>query len=214
MRTDNSSLVFNLVLQSFQSAVLPAPPSNAAGLTWIVRNTGTLDASLVLEEQQIFDEATLRTEPWVKSFGCPEGAATRSQIVHVTVAGWDPISSDMVALVVRESGTTVAVPQDGPGAGDLPGGAVARLHPATPNPFNPVTSLRFDLARPATVAFAVYDVRGRLVRTLLAGDLPAGAHAVDWDGRDDGGRTQAAGVYVVRLDAGREAFTQRLVLLK
>ncbi len=214
LRSDNSSLVFNLALQPFQSATLPQPPSNAAPLVWTVRNTGALEASLVLEENQMFEEATLGAEPWAKSFGCPSGARTRSQVVHVTVAGWDPVSSDVVALVVREEGTTVGVPQDGPGVGDLPPGTAARLYPPTPNPFNPVTHLRFDLARPAAVEFGIYDVRGRLVRTLVTGELPAGVHEAAWDGRDADGRAQAAGVYVARLDAGRETFTQRLVLLK
>ncbi len=214
LRSDNSSLVFNLVLAPFQSATLPQPPSNTAPLFWTVRNTGAATASLVLEEIQMFEEATLGAEPWSKSFGCPPGATTRSQVMQVTVAGWDPVSQDVVALVVRESGTTVAVPQNGPDASDLPAGSLARLHPPTPNPFNPVTHLRFDLARPAVVTFGIYDVRGRLVRTLVAGAMPAGGHEAAWDGRDAGGRAQAAGVYVARLDVGRETFTQRLVLLK
>ena len=183
-------------------------------MTWIVRNTGTVEASLVLDEQQIFDEATIRTGTWAKSFGCPEGVPVRSQVLHVTVAGWDPTSSDVVALVVRESSTTVAVDPADPGFSDLPRGTLARLHPATPNPFNPLTELRFDLARPATVVLAIHDVRGRLVRVLLSDDLPAGTHAVEWNGRDGAGRAAAAGVYVARLDAGGETFTQRLVLLK
>jgi hypothetical protein len=213
-RSDNSSLVFNLTLAPFQSATLPQPPSNTAPLVWTVRNTAAVDASLVLEEIQMFDEATLSAEPWSKSFGCPAGAPTRSQVVQVTVAGWDPVSHDVVGLVVREEGTTVAVPADGSGVTDLPPGAIARLHLPTPNPFNPVTHLRFDLARPANVTFGIYDVRGRLVQTLVAGELLAGTHEAAWDGRDADGRTQAAGVYLARLDVGAESHTQRLVLLK
>ncbi len=214
LRSDNPSLVFNVVLLPFATATLPEPPSNASALVWTVRNMGTVEAALVLEEPQMFEEAVLGAEPWLKSFGCPAGAPTRSQVMHVTVAGWDPASSDVVALVVRESGTTVGVPQDGPGVAVLPAGAIARLHPATPNPFNPQTRLHFDLARPTVVAFGIYDVRGRLVRTLVSGELAAGVHEAAWDGRDAAGRVQAAGVYVARLDAGGATFTQRVVMLK
>ena len=163
----------------------------------------------------MFDEATLSAEPWTQVVRVsrrarrparrwcrsPSRAGTRSRTTW-----W--------RLVVREAGTTVGVPADGPGVTDLPPGAIARLHPPTPNPFNPVTHLRFDLARPATVTFGIYDVRGRLVRTLVAGELPAGIHEATWDGRDADGRTQAAGVYLARLDVGAESHTQRLVLLK
>ncbi|HOX27017.1 MAG TPA: FlgD immunoglobulin-like domain containing protein [Candidatus Krumholzibacteria bacterium] len=213
-RSDNSSLVFNLALQPFESTTLPQPPANPSTLFWSLLNTGTIEASLVLEEPQMFEEATLGGAPWTKSFGCPAAGSTRSQMMQVTVAGWDPVAGDLVALIVRESGTVVAVPEGAGTAPARPAGAVARLHPATPNPFNPVTHLSFDLARSARVDLAIYDVRGHLVRTVVARELPAGAHDAVWDGRGGDGRLQAAGVYVARLNAGGEVQTQRLVLLK
>jgi hypothetical protein len=81
-----------------------------------------------------------------------------------------------------------------------PGGGAAALAPAAPNPFGGSTLLRFSLPAPATVSLAVFDARGRCVRHLLR-DHPAaaGPHALDWDARDDSGRTAAAGVYFVRL---------------
>jgi hypothetical protein len=90
-----------------------------------------------------------------------------------------------------------------------------QLLPAAPNPFNPRTELRFALPEPATVSLRVYDIKGGLVRTLVAGaHHAAGEHAVAWDGRDDTGRAAASGVYVVRLDAGGAHSAGRVVLAK
>ncbi len=92
---------------------------------------------------------------------------------------------------------------------------VSRLLPNVPNPFNPSTKIRFDLSFGAEVVLRVYDVGGRLVRTLEhAVWYPQGRHAVFWDGRDNQGRSAASGVYYVRLQAGGTVDSQRVVLLK
>jgi len=76
--------------------------------------------------------------------------------------------------------------------------AGAVLHPASPNPFNPSTTIRFRLDAPATVTLSVYDLSGRLVRRLAGGGiLAAGDHAVPWNGRDGSGRALASGTYFV-----------------
>jgi hypothetical protein len=69
-----------------------------------------------------------------------------------------------------------------------------------PNPFNPLTEVVFDLARSGTVRLTVHDVRGRLVRVLRDGSLPAGRHTESWDGRDAAGREVASGTYLLRLE--------------
>ncbi|HPF69469.1 MAG TPA: FlgD immunoglobulin-like domain containing protein [Candidatus Krumholzibacteria bacterium] len=94
-------------------------------------------------------------------------------------------------------------------------GARPVLLPAAPNPFNPRTELRFALPVPAEVTLRVYDVKGRLVRTLAEGEpFAAGAQAVAWDGRDAAGRAAASGVYVVRMEAGGARSAGRVVLAK
>jgi len=89
-----------------------------------------------------------------------------------------------------------------------------RLHAPWPNPFNPATTVSFTLGEPTTVSLKVYDLQGRLVRTLSQGFLHAGQHHVRWNGRDHGDRAVAAGVYVCRLDDGWRQRTQRLVLVR
>ena len=84
-----------------------------------------------------------------------------------------------------------------------------------PNPFNPKTTLRFALPRSAAVDLAIFDVSGRRVARLVAGEtLPAGQHAVDWEGRDEAGRALPSGVYFARFAAGGFTAEQKLVLLR
>lgn len=83
-----------------------------------------------------------------------------------------------------------------------------------PNPFNPKTTLHFTLERDQDVVLRIVDVRGRVVRTLDPGRLPAGAHAIEWDGRDDGGRDLSSGVYLARLQAGSSTSVEKMTLVK
>ncbi len=75
----------------------------------------------------------------------------------------------------------------------------ARLLPNVPNPFNPSTTVWFELEAPGEVEVNIYDPRGSLVRRLVAGGYGAGSHGVTWDGRGRAGRPVASGVYQVRL---------------
>jgi hypothetical protein len=87
-----------------------------------------------------------------------------------------------------------------------------------PNPFNSSTTIRFSLPERATVHLIVFDMLGRIVRTLAGEELPAGSHSRLWDGRDEGGGNCASGVYYCRLSAvGRSAQTLqpiRMVLIR
>lgn len=100
---------------------------------------------------------------------------------------------------------------------DVPNGGMARafaLHPCVPNPFNPLTSLCFDLPRDEWVSLRVYALDGRLVTTLVASALPAGRHVATWNGRDSRGLSVPSGTYVSRLTAGSLVQTQRMQLVK
>ena len=88
------------------------------------------------------------------------------------------------------------------------------LHPAYPNPFNPVTTLRYDLPRRAEVALTIYDILGREVRTLVQGEQAPGYQSVVWDGTDGDGNPVASGVYLYRLEAGGFTQARKMVLLK
>ena len=89
------------------------------------------------------------------------------------------------------------------------------LHPNIPNPFNPSTTIRFSLAEGGLATLSVYDVSGRLVRTLLVREsLPFGAHSAVWDGTDAIGRPAASGIYLYRLTAPEGTVTRRMTLVR
>lgn len=85
---------------------------------------------------------------------------------------------------------------------------------AYPNPFNPTTRVVYTVPAAKAVTVRVHDLTGRVVRTLVDGSRPAGEHAAIWRGRDTRGRAVAAGVYLVRVQAGREAVSRKVVLAK
>ncbi|MCP4292529.1 MAG: T9SS type A sorting domain-containing protein, partial [bacterium] len=86
---------------------------------------------------------------------------------------------------------------------------------AYPNPFNPMTTIKFDLPRQAEVSLEIYDSAGRRVNRLLAGQaFTAGRHTLSWRGVDGNGRQLASGIYHYRLQAGQEHRKGKLTLLK
>lgn len=99
-------------------------------------------------------------------------------------------------------------------APELPATRLA-LFPCRPNPFNPATTISYEVQEPATVDLVVYDVTGKVVRRLASGEaVLAGRREIAWDGRDEAGQTAAAGVYLCRLSAGGDSRTIRMVLVK
>jgi len=83
-----------------------------------------------------------------------------------------------------------------------------------PNPFNPVTMIRFGLREPGRVSIRIYDTAGRLMRVLVEERRDAGHYTEGWDGRDDAGRAVASGIYFYRIEAGAFGDTKKMVLLR
>jgi hypothetical protein len=102
------------------------------------------------------------------------------------------------------------------------GATAAQIAPGTPgegltrapNPFSGATTIRFSQAAPGPVSLRIYDVTGRRIRTLDDGRLPAGSFARTWDGRDDGGRPVAAGVYFARLSTAESERSEKVTLIR
>jgi hypothetical protein len=118
---------------------------------------------------------------------------------YVTSWGWAVDN-----IVVTSSGPT--------GIGDTP--RVVTLNQNYPNPFNPSTTIAFNLPHSGATSLVVYDVRGRLVRTLIDGVLQVGPQNLEWDGRNNAGQRVATGVYMYRLTFGNIVQQKKMVLLK
>lgn len=84
-----------------------------------------------------------------------------------------------------------------------------------PNPSNPMTNITFELKDPARVNVRVFDISGRLVRSLVTGEsMAAGPVSITWKGYDDGGRAVASGTYFLRVQAGQTVRSDRITLVR
>ncbi len=83
-----------------------------------------------------------------------------------------------------------------------------------PNPFNPSTTISYELPESAPVSVVIYDVLGQQVRHLISQFNSAGRYSVQWDARDNQGRGVASGVYIAKVDAGTTTLSQKMLLLK
>ena len=88
------------------------------------------------------------------------------------------------------------------------------LYPAYPNPFNPVTTLRYDLPEQAQVTLTIYDLMGREVTQLVNTTQEPGFKSVQWDATDSFGKPVSAGVYLYQIQADEFVQTKKMVLLK
>jgi len=91
---------------------------------------------------------------------------------------------------------------------------VFALDQNVPNPFNPETTIGFAIPEAGHVKLAIYDVAGRLVRTLVDGNRKAAYHREVWNGMDNNGTRVSSGVYFYKINAGRYVKTRKMVLLK
>lgn len=129
----------------------------------------------------------------------------------VTAGGYDPtigsnLVPDAVVLILDPEASATDIETAIPIAqGQLT---------SAPNPFNPVTRIRYNLPEPADVMLEVVAPSGRRVAVLDQGYRPQGAAEIMWDGRDESGRPVASGAYFVRLTAGSASWQHKIVLVK
>ncbi len=89
-----------------------------------------------------------------------------------------------------------------------------QLNQNFPNPFNPFTVISFSLPQDQEIQLKIFDVRGRLVRTLYSGTLPAGKAQFIWDGRDARGARVSSGIYIYRLSAGKFTAYKKMMFMR
>ena len=94
---------------------------------------------------------------------------------------------------------------------DLPSDFATSIYP---NPFNPSTTIAYDLPSEASVSIVIYDALGQEVRRLVADTKSAGRYTIQWDARDNLGRGVGSGVYIAKVEAGAFSATQKMLLLK
>jgi hypothetical protein len=170
-------------------------------------------SSAVTNEVWTFDLAT-NTWQQLTPLGTPPSAREGSAAIYdaaedrmVVFGGRNGDYNNEVWAIVNLSGAAT-------GAGESPPAVEAVLNQNHPNPFNPTTTIEYDIPSPGQVSLVIYDVRGVRVGTLANGTRAAGPHSVVWNGRDDNGAAVASGVYIYRLEYGGRAQSRKLVVLK
>ena len=88
------------------------------------------------------------------------------------------------------------------------------LNNCYPNPFNPITTLRYDLPENAMVSITIYDMMGRSIRSLVNSKQTAGYRSIQWDATNNLGEPVSAGMYIYMIQAGEYRKTKKMVLLK
>jgi len=164
---------------------------------------------------QPFERVTETRQPWIKvekSFRCnnlPLTSQMRLRFIacdqstpSLTEAGVDDV------FIGKFAATTGVA-----GPGPAPAGRFG-LVAVHPNPFNPSVLVTYELPARTQVGLRMYDVQGRLVRTLVDGLVEPGVYSAVFDGRSDSGRDLASGTYFLELEAGGQRATEKLSLLK
>ncbi|MBK7703333.1 MAG: hypothetical protein IPI34_10780 [bacterium] len=165
----------------------------------------------VFDGAEVLAQALVPPDPdgtyaWV--WTVPDQATTAAVLAVEATDRFGWIGADQGEAFTIEGSSTPAPPTP----------TVDRLGPVHPNPFNPGTTVAFNLRAAAEIRLTVFDVRGREMATLAQGDRPAGRHAAAWDGRGPDGRAAPSGTYFARLSVRgadrRDELTARLTLVK
>ncbi|RLA42773.1 MAG: hypothetical protein DRQ97_13580, partial [Gammaproteobacteria bacterium] len=160
---------------------------------------GTVDFALFgSAEEGISGEGVLAT---VTFEVLKEGDAD-IQIGEIRARDMENKSQDLDATVTFGTPDTMDIP------------LVSFLNDNYPNPFNPMTNFKYGVAVEGRISIAVYDVRGRMVTTLLDEIVRPGTYTIVWDGTDSGGRRVSSGVYLARFKAVDQTQVQRMTLVK
>ena len=165
------------------------------------------------------DSLTGMTSPifWIRSLGLLDamyrhlvpGSGHLLGLITSPFYLWGPSGEAAIRVLVRRNDTVDILKPSGL---RLP--SELRICRVYPNPFNPVSTIRYDLPQRAEVALTVYDILGREVRTLVAGMQEAGYKSAVWDGTDDRGQPVSSGVYLYRIQAGGFTQTRKMALLR
>lgn len=192
-------------------------PSGSITLTWTTASE-TENLGFILErrssahpETEWKTIASLETRPELQGQG---SASTRSVYTYLDDSVLPDEHYDYRLADVDYSGVKTVHGLRVLGVESSVGPSSFKLLSAYPNPFNPVTTIRYQLPVESEVQLMISDIAGRSVQTLQVGWQAPGSHELFWQGLDDTGHSVSAGIYLVRLQAADEVRMTRITLLK
>ncbi len=154
-------------------------------------------------------------EVCVAALGVDKPLAGSGEVAKILVKSGSSINVSLAEADIRDIENRQFV-LEGTGSYEGPEIPIAdALNQNFPNPFNPATTVVFDLAKPAMVRIGIYDVSGRLVRTLVDRSMEAGSHEVGWNGTNNLGTGVPSGLYFYRMTTS-DGFTatRKMILLR
>jgi hypothetical protein len=165
-------------------------------LTWLTLNvvSGTLGSHDSDDIDVIFDTTDLEYGTYTANIVIQHSAGENVIIPVVLICGLQDSPEDILPVATQLSGNY-------------------------PNPFNPTTTISFDLHKNSQVELVVYNVKGQKVKTLVNEAMNAGKHRISWNGKDDSERPTSSGIYFYRFstknqDGGRYTATKKMILMK
>jgi hypothetical protein len=200
-------------LSSF-SAVINA--YNKVNLLWVTQTETNLTGYYIYRSNN--DEIANATQ--ISALINPTNTSTQQQYIYtdgsltedgmyyywLQVAEMDGSSAFHGPTTVTFSG------QSGPGTPDIP--LLTEISNVYPNPFNPSTTISYSLAKTADVSFTIYNSRGQVVRNFNKGTQTANTYKLSWNGKDNYGSECSTGVYFIKMNAGKDSFVRKAVLMK
>jgi hypothetical protein len=162
-------------------------------------------ATVIIDDtnDRIFDVGCYRVEYYGQTVSSAFTLAFRFDVSDVG----DYVEIGSIALNVTPTATAAPAP----GQETAPSVDLEQNHP---NPFNPSTTIEYDVQTAGWTTARIYNAAGELVRTLIDEGMEQGSYSVVWDGRDDDGRDLASGVYFYRVSVGDFVSTKRMVMLR
>jgi hypothetical protein len=140
----------------------------------------------------------------------------------IGMLGQTSISADWAVFTTDGIDTTISddvwnILLDASGVLSIDGGVSPdkfALHQNYPNPFNPITQIRYDLPEDAMVNITIYDMMGRVVRTIVNSQQTVGYKSIQWNATNGYGKPVSAGIYLVQIQAGEYRNTKKMLFLK
>ena len=182
-------------------------------VTYAPANAGisnSVTAEITNTQPQRFENGRLR---FVMPAAGAAYAVTGGQLVQVEQGGeFDICHVEVDILAAGIQSVTISL--DVVGVPDAGQGLIPRLAPNYPNPFNPMTELKFSLPQAGPVSLSIYDLQGHEVAVLVDEFLASGDHTIQWNGQDGQARDMSSGIYLVRLVAAGQETSRKITLAR
>lgn len=180
--------------------------TNHAGYNVYRAESDALDSALKLNPALINDGTSLGTQISY-SFSDFEAYTNMKYYYWLESMSLDGASDFYGPLTV-----TIGDPTQEPQAPNIP--IATALQNAFPNPFNPITNLRYTMKEAGKVNISIYNVKGQLVRSFAKDHNSPGYYHITWDGRDNNGKPVSSGIYMYRMTSGNYSAIKKMILSK